>query len=90
MASKKNCLRKGENLTKRSKRYARELKSGKSEITGKPLTNGQRRFRSGVLNERSISAEQHVHKADAMARQLYGKCYADLNDKQKQSVSKCV
>lgn len=48
-------------MSKRSQRYARELKSGKSEITGKPLTQGQRSFRGGVLNERSISAEQHKH-----------------------------
>ena len=57
-----NKLRKGENLAARSARYARELKSGKSEITGKPLTNGQKRFRGGVLNERSISASQHKYK----------------------------
>lgn len=63
MASKKKFLRKGENLAKRSERYARELKSGKSEITGKPLTQGQRTFRGGVLNERSISAEQYKHNA---------------------------
>lgn len=56
-----NKLRKGENLAKRSQRYARELKSGVSEITGKPLSVGQKRFRSGVLNERSISAQQHKH-----------------------------
>ena len=63
MAKKKNCLRKGENLATRSARYARELKSGKSEITGKPLTQGQRTFRGGVLNERSVSAEQHKFNA---------------------------
>lgn len=60
---KKNFLHKGENLSKRSSRYARELKSGKSELTGKPLTHGQRSFRGGVLNERSISAEQHKFNA---------------------------
>ena len=58
---RQNKLRKGENLAVRSSRYVRELKSGKSEITGEPLTNGQRRFRNGVLNERSISAEQHKY-----------------------------
>ena len=60
----KNKLRKGENLAKRSARYARELKSGKSEMTGKPLTVGQKRFRSGVLNERSIGAQQHKYNED--------------------------
>lgn len=62
MAKRQNKLRKGENLTKRSNRYARELKSGKSEITGKELTVGQKIFRGGVLNERSISASQYKYK----------------------------
>lgn len=49
-------MAKGENPAKRSKRYARELKSGKNEFTGKPLTNEQRSYRGGVLNERKWSA----------------------------------
>lgn len=55
-------MAKGENPAARSRRYARELKSGKSELTGKPLTKGQRRFRSGVLNERKWSASIFKHK----------------------------
>ena len=45
-------MAKGENPAKRSRRYAKELKSGKSEYTGKELTQGQHVFRVGVLNER--------------------------------------
>ncbi len=45
-------MAKGESPFKRSKRYARELKSGKNELTGAPLTKGQKSFRYGVLNER--------------------------------------
>ena len=56
-------MAKGENPAKRSKRYARELKSGKNELTGKPLTKGQRGFRGGVLNERSWGASIHKHNA---------------------------
>ena len=56
-------MAKGENPAKRSERYARELKSGKSELTGKPLTKGQRGFRGGVLNERSWGASIHKHNA---------------------------
>ncbi len=72
MADKKNLLRKGENLASRSKRYARELKNGKSEITGAKLTTGQRTFRSGVLNERSISAQQYKFNAKKNARKSGG------------------
>lgn len=54
-------MAKGENPAKRSKRYARELKSGKNELTGKPLTQGQRSFRGGVLNERKWGASIHKH-----------------------------
>ncbi len=53
----------GENPAKRSKRYVRELKKGKNELTGKPLTKGQRSFRGGVLNERKWSAEIHKYNA---------------------------
>ena len=55
-------MAKGENPAMRSKRYARELKSGKNEFTGKPLTNGQRSFRGGVLNERKWGASIFKHK----------------------------
>lgn len=55
-------MAKGENPAKRSKRYARELKSGKNELTGKPLTKGQRSFRGGVLNERKWGASIFKHK----------------------------
>ena len=55
-------MAKGENPAKRSERYARELKKGKHEFTDKPLTNGQKRFRNGVLNERKWSADIHKHK----------------------------
>ena len=55
-------MAKGENPAKRSSRYARELKSGRNELTGKPLTKGQRRFRSGVLNERKWAASIFKHK----------------------------
>lgn len=55
-------MAKGENPATRSKRYARELKSGKNEIRGKPLTNGQRSFRCGVLNERKWGASIFKHK----------------------------
>lgn len=54
-------MAKGENPAKRSRRYARELKEGKNELTGKPLTTGQRCFRGGVLNERKWSASIHKH-----------------------------
>lgn len=93
MASKKKFLRKGENLSKRSKRYARELKSGKSEITGKPLTQGQRSFRGGVLNERSISAEQHKHNTidkNAISLNLYGTHYDNLSQGQKSVIGKAL
>ncbi len=93
MSIKKNCLRKGENLSKRSSRYARELKSGKSEITGKPLTKGQRGFRGGVLNERSISAEQHKHNTtdkNGIALKLYGTHYDNLSQGQKSVVGKVL
>lgn len=57
-------MAKGENPAKRSRRYARELKKGKNELTGKPLTQGQRSFRGGVLNERKWSASIHKHNSD--------------------------
>ncbi|MCM1440221.1 MAG: hypothetical protein NC131_13610 [Roseburia sp.] len=55
-------MAKGENPAKRSRRYARELKSGKNELTGKPLTQGQRSFRGGVLNERKWGTNIHKFK----------------------------
>lgn len=55
-------MAKGETPAKRSKRYARELKSGKNELTGKPLTQGQRSFRGGVLNERKWGASIFKYK----------------------------
>lgn len=56
-------MAKGENPAQRSARYARELKNGENELTGKPLTKGQRGFRGGVLNERKWSASIHKHNA---------------------------
>ena len=55
-------MAKGENPAQRSARYARELKSGTNELTGKPLTKGQRNFRGGVLNERKWGASIFKHK----------------------------
>ncbi len=55
-------MARGENPAKRSRRYARELKSGKNELTGKPLTQGQRSFRGGVLNERKWGASIFKYK----------------------------
>lgn len=93
MAKRQNKLRKGENLTKRSNRYARELKSGKSEITGKELTVGQKIFRGGVLNERSISASQHKYNTtdkDGIAMKLYATHYDNLSQGQKAVVGKVM
>ena len=79
-------MAKGENPATRSKRYARELKSGKNELTGKPLTNGQRSFRGGVLNERSWGASIHKHitsDKDGISMKLYGTHYNNLSQGQK-------
>ena len=44
------------NPAERSKRYARELKSGRKH-DGTPLTEAQAGFRMGVLNERKTQAK---------------------------------
>lgn len=46
----------------RSKKYARELKNGRSMITGEPLTATQAGFRIGVLNERKLQAKIYTKK----------------------------
>lgn len=73
-------MAKGENPAKRSKRYARELKSGKNELTGKPLTKGQRSFRGGVLNERKWGASIFKHKEKKYSERI-SKQIADLDKK---------
>ncbi len=86
-------MAKGENPAKRSKRYARELKRGKSELTGKPLTKGQRSFRGGVLNERKWGASIHKHTTtdkDGIAMKLYATHYDNLSQGQKAVVGKVM
>ena len=86
-------MAKGENPAKRSKRYARELKSGKNELTGKPLTKGQRSFRGGVLNERKWGASIHKHitsDKDGISMKLYGTHYNNLSQGQKSVVGKII
>lgn len=86
-------MAKGENPAKRSKRYARELKSGKNELTGKPLTKGQRSFRGGVLNERKWGASIHKHittDKDGISMKLYGTHYKNLSQGQKAVVGKVL
>lgn len=86
-------MAKGENPAKRSRRYARELKSGKSELTGKPLTKGQRSFRGGVLNERKWGASIHKHNStdkNAISLKLYGTKYENLSQGQKSVVGKVL
>lgn len=50
-------MAKGENPTKRSRRYASELKAKKNSFTGAPLSASQAGFRMGVLNERKWSSQ---------------------------------
>lgn len=86
-------MAKGENPAKRSKRYARELKSGKNELTGKPLTKGQRSFRGGVLNERKWGASVFKHNStdkNAISLKLYGTKYENLSQGQKSAVGKVL
>lgn len=51
------------NPAERSKRYARELKSGYKH-DGSPLSVAEASFRMGVLNERAVQAKIYKKKSE--------------------------
>ncbi len=50
------------NPAEKATRYVRELRSGVSHTTGKPLTDKQIGYRCGVLSERSLQAKIYNKK----------------------------
>lgn len=50
------------NPSEKGKRYARQLKSGKVQETGKTLSNTDRAFRIGYLTARSDNAKAYKSK----------------------------